>query len=63
MQVEIKGLGKITATKEVLNAIAIMAYKSSEYNKIKKRNALAELDANVHSEIYKALENAGYFKE
>lgn len=54
-------IGKITATPDVLNMIAIAFYRSSEHNSLYKHKALSSLDDSVADEIYKQLDIIGIY--
>ena len=61
MTVDVVGLGKITATQEVLNAILIAFMHQSNYYKNDGKTWNAELaDTRSHS-IYDALAKVGYY--
>ena len=61
MTVNVEGLGKITASKDVLNAIAGAFSYSSELQHIKNRDALADQHGKVFDSIYDALYESGYY--
>lgn len=62
MTVNVVGLGKITATKEVLNAILIAFMSQRDYYNNDGKTWNAELaDARYHS-IYDALVKVGYYE-
>lgn len=62
MTVEIKGMGKINATKEVLNEIAIAFSNSCEYNAQKGYYYLAKEAEEAFLTIHKELDKVGYYK-
>ena len=61
MTVEIKGFGKLTANKDVLNIISMLADEASdryeELNKIISANQARE----IAKDIYDKLEKAGFY--
>lgn len=61
MTVETK-LGKITASKAVLNAISLMADFSSDRNFEKGYTASGARDKEISNEIYHALKSVGYYE-
>ena len=62
MTVNIEGLGKITASKEVLNQIAGAFSSSCELERSKNRDALANKSYKVFVSIYDALDDTGYYE-
>lgn len=63
MTVNIEGLGKITASKEVLNDIAAAFSCACELDRSKNRDALANKNYGVFVAIYDALEDSGYYDD
>lgn len=63
MTVNIEGLGKITASKDVLNTIAGAFRYSGELQHIKNRDALANYHGEVFNSIYDALDESGYYND
>ena len=62
MTVEIKGLGKITASKEVLNILSSYAWEAQISYENRKRFALAKNASIMANTIYEELEKEGYYK-
>ena len=62
MTVEIKNIGKITASKEVLNMISLWASQAAERNTLKGYEGLADEADKAASTIYKALKAAGLYE-
>jgi hypothetical protein len=63
MTVEIKGIGKITASKDALNTISIAFDEAAQWNKENGYDAFEERFANASQTIYEALLKAGFYKE
>lgn len=61
MTIELKGIGKVTASKEVLNLIAIWAGQAAESYEVKGLNALKRQATEADKEIYDALDKTGYY--
>ena len=61
MTVEIKGLGKITASKEVLNTLSSIICEASGSYENRGRKALAENASNIANAIYNELEKVNYY--
>ena len=61
MTVDIEGLGKITASKEVLCELVTAFYIESEYYKNRNQSVLSERSSKRASIIYEALEKCGYY--
>lgn len=61
MTVDIKGLGKITASKEVLNELVSAFYNESDFYKNKNYLARSERSNKRADIIYDALEKCGYY--
>ena len=61
MTVEIQGLGKITARKEVLNTIRDWAFTATDVYKFHEHFALADRTRNAANTILDALDNEGYY--
>lgn len=61
MTVEIKGIGKITASKEVLNHISRLTQEASDSYHKRKRYALAEEAQGISDYIYLSLKQTGYY--
>ncbi|MBQ8426167.1 MAG: hypothetical protein IJX16_00180 [Clostridia bacterium] len=61
MTVEIKGLGKITASKEVLNTLSSLIWESSESYENRGRKALAKDASDIANAIYDELDKANYY--
>lgn len=57
----VTSIGKITASKDVLNAIVGLAWDAEENLNAKGRNALAIRASEVACEIYNELDLAGYY--
>lgn len=53
--------GKVTATKDVLNYIALLASEASESYKSRDRNTLADEADKFCGEIYNALKEVGLY--
>ena len=62
MTVEIKGIGKITANKRMLNLISKMAYESYAWQAKQGYDALAEQSKEISDEVYDRLKDAGYYE-
>ena len=62
MTVEIKGLGKITASKEVLNILSSYAWEASNSYEERGRNQLSINAYKMANTIYDELERNGYYK-
>lgn len=62
MTVNVEGLGKITATKDVLNEIVSAFYSASDYQRIDKLPKLSERSSKIAAEIFDALKKEGYYK-
>lgn len=63
MTVNVEGLGKITASKEALNEIAIALGVSRDFYFKVDCNALADKCNKAHGSIYRALDDSGYFDD
>ena len=63
MTIEIKGVGKVTATKDALCELAFIASCATEYNKMKGYNATAQRQNDVFNAIYDALKAVGYYDD
>lgn len=63
MTVEIKGLGKITASKDALNLISILASEASENFKNRGRDMFSKEAKQISHEIYEALESIGFYDD
>lgn len=63
MTVNIEGLGKITASKEVLNEIALAFGSASKFDRSRNRNSLADKRYKVCNSIYDALDESGYYND
>lgn len=63
MTVNIEGLGKITASKAVLNEIASAFSSASEFDRSRNRNALANKSYKVFTSIFDSLEDSGYYED
>nr|DAG56596.1 MAG TPA: hypothetical protein [Caudoviricetes sp.] len=61
MTVDIKGLGKITASKEVLSEIVSAFYNEGEFYKNKNYLVRSECSNKRADTIYDALEKCGYY--
>lgn len=61
MTVDIEGLGKITASKEVLCEIVTAFYNESEYYKNRNHSILSERSNKRATIIYDVLEKCGYY--
>ena len=60
MTVNIKGLGKITATKEVLNWLSITLQEAS-YSFERQKNGFAKTCEEQANEIFVELDKTGYY--
>jgi len=56
-------IGKITASKEVLNKISLVFGRSAYEHKRKGHGSIAEQHRKISHEIYVALDKANYFTE
>lgn len=63
MTVDIKGLGKIIASEEVLNEIALAFYHASDDFLSCNRTAMSECFSKRAHEIYKVLDAEDYYKD
>lgn len=61
MTVELKGIGKVTASKEVLNLLAIWAIRAAENYESKGLNALRKQALEADKEIFDALAETGFY--
>lgn len=61
MTVNIKGLGKITASKEVLNELVIVFSHSATFYMLDNWFKLSERDKNISNAIYAELSKVGYY--
>ncbi len=61
MTVNIEGLGKITATKEVLNTIAYAFMQGGSFYRSIEFDECADEYFDINMAILEALNNAGYF--
>ena len=62
MTVNIEGLGKITASKEVLNEISSAFGSACDFYRSRNSEALANKSYRVFISIYDALDDSGYYK-
>lgn len=62
MTVNVEGLGKITASKYVLNEIVTAFYSASDAQLIHNRSRLSERSSKIATEIFDALNKEGYYK-
>lgn len=62
MTVNVEGLGKITASKDVLNEIVTAFYSASDAQLIHNRPRLSERSNKRATEIFDALNKEGYYK-
>lgn len=62
MTVNIEGLGEITASKEVLNQIALAFSSACELERSKNRDALANKNYTVFISLYDSLDDTGYYE-
>lgn len=62
MRVKIKGYGTIQAPKDMLNILSTAFDHASELEMQNNREALSKLFSEFSSEIFIALEEAGYYK-
>lgn len=62
MTVELKGIGKVTASKEVLNLLSIWATEASRVYEGRERHYMAKEAQEASSSIFEALEETGYYK-
>ena len=63
MTIDIKGLGKITASKEVLNLLSAMAYDAETTQANKNHDAIARQYSGIANNIYDALLECGYYND
>lgn len=63
MTVEIKGIGKVTANKDVLNYITLLAGEAAHRYEEKGYNALAKQADKFSTEIWKALDASGLYND
>lgn len=61
MTVYIEGIGKITASTDTLNTLAMIAGDASEHYTAHEYFALAKQAKDMDWTIYKALKKAGYY--
>ena len=61
MTINIEGFGKITASKEVLNRISILALDASRYRRNKGNEHIADYDYDISDDIYNALLKVKYY--
>lgn len=62
MTVTIEGLGKITASKDVLNELVGVFYNASDIQLTRNHQGLSECYSKRATEIYDALYKEGYYK-
>lgn len=62
MTVNVEGLGKITASKDVLNEIVTAFYNASDAQLIHNRPKLSARSSKIATEIFDALKKEGYYK-
>ena len=62
MTVNVECLGKITATKDVLNKISMGFYTASKFHLIHNRKTLSERYRKIANEICDELNKEGYFE-
>lgn len=62
MTVNVEGLGKITASKDVLNEIVTAFYSASDAHLIHNRLKMSERYSKRATEIFDALNKEGYYE-
>lgn len=62
MTVNVEGLGKITASKDVLSEIVSAFYWASDSQRIDNLPRLSERSSKIATEIFDALNKEGYYK-
>lgn len=63
MTVDVEGLGKITASKEILNEISIAFGVSRDFYLKVGCNALADKCNKVSGSVHRALNDSGYYDD
>ena len=63
MTANVEELGKITASKEILNDITIAYGASRDFYRRTGCNALADRCSKIYGSIHDALEKSGYFND
>lgn len=56
-------IGKITASKDVLNYLSIICTQAEEYNKSRGYNASAEECKEVSYDLYNVLKEVGFYND
>lgn len=62
MTVTIEGIGKITASADVINYLSLIASEASSSYKNRNRNALSDGALKIADATYDALAEKGYYK-
>lgn len=63
MTVNIEGLGKITASKAVLNEISSAFGSACDFYRNRNSEALANKSYKIFISIYDALDDSGYYED
>lgn len=61
MTINIDSFGKITASKDTLNALSLVFIQAEESESNKGHNACAKLYRNIANKIYDKLDETGYY--
>ena len=63
MTVEVKGYGKITANKSILNSLSLVFDTAEEKYKAEGKETMAKIMNEASWSIYNALNETGYYKD
>ena len=61
MKYELKGRGKITCNKEMMNLLSLLAENASEMYRLKGYNSLAEEAEEISKTMYNMLDEVGFY--